>query len=245
MKPTVPAMLSFNGGYVDTLGYLALQGLFTAHVTGNFVTIGAALVLGTTGLATKLLALPVFCVVIVATRLVSLHLLTHQLPILRAMLAVQFLLLTTSSAFAILHGPFDQGDAWTATLMGMTLVAAMAIQNAVHRIHLPAAPPSTLMTGTTTQLMINVADAVHGLTPESRVKTFSRMRSMVAAVACFAFGAAAAALLFAWIQRWAFVVPPIAALVAVFTPDNAATSSDKPGTPLRVRQPAENPSNAR
>ena len=36
-------------GYVDTAGYLALQGLFTAHVTGNFVTIGASLISGTSG----------------------------------------------------------------------------------------------------------------------------------------------------------------------------------------------------
>jgi uncharacterized membrane protein YoaK (UPF0700 family) len=41
-----------------------LQGLFTAHVTGNFVTIGAALVFGTSGVVAKLLALPVFCIVI-------------------------------------------------------------------------------------------------------------------------------------------------------------------------------------
>lgn len=30
--------LSFNGGFVDTAGFPGLQGLFTAHVTGNFVT---------------------------------------------------------------------------------------------------------------------------------------------------------------------------------------------------------------
>jgi len=29
-------MLSFNAGYIDTSGFLALQGLLTAHVTGNF-----------------------------------------------------------------------------------------------------------------------------------------------------------------------------------------------------------------
>ncbi|MDU6748154.1 MAG: DUF1275 family protein, partial [Bradyrhizobium sp.] len=43
----VPLLLSVNAGYVDTAGFLALQGLFTAHVTGNFVTLGAALALGT------------------------------------------------------------------------------------------------------------------------------------------------------------------------------------------------------
>jgi Protein of unknown function (DUF1275) len=54
------ALLSFNGGFVDTAGFLGLQGLFTAHVTGNFVTLAAALVLGTHGVVVKLLALPEF-----------------------------------------------------------------------------------------------------------------------------------------------------------------------------------------
>ena len=54
MKIALPTLLSFNGGYVDTAGYLALQGLFTAHVTGNFVTIAAALAFGTSGVVTKL-----------------------------------------------------------------------------------------------------------------------------------------------------------------------------------------------
>jgi uncharacterized membrane protein YoaK (UPF0700 family) len=58
------------------------------------------------------------------------------------------------AALAIHFGPFNNGDAWQAVLTGMVLVAAMAIQNATHRIHLGSAPPSTLMTGTTTQIMI-------------------------------------------------------------------------------------------
>jgi uncharacterized membrane protein YoaK (UPF0700 family) len=41
---TLAALLSFTGGFVDTTGFLGLQGLFTAHVTGNFVTLGATLV---------------------------------------------------------------------------------------------------------------------------------------------------------------------------------------------------------
>src|ERR1700686_1806948 len=65
----LPLLLSLNAGFVDTAGFLALQGLFTAHVTGNFVTLGASLALGTSGAIAKLLALPVFCVVVITTRL--------------------------------------------------------------------------------------------------------------------------------------------------------------------------------
>jgi uncharacterized membrane protein YoaK (UPF0700 family) len=39
----LPLVLSINAGYVDCAGFLALQGLFSSHVTGNFVTLGAAL----------------------------------------------------------------------------------------------------------------------------------------------------------------------------------------------------------
>ena len=57
----VAALLSFVAGYVDTVGFIALFGLFTAHVTGNFVLIGASFVAGTDGgVIAKLLALPVF-----------------------------------------------------------------------------------------------------------------------------------------------------------------------------------------
>src|ERR1700719_5309098 len=65
----LPLLLSLNAGFVDTAGFLALQGLFTAHVTGNFVTLGASLALGTSGTIAKLLALPVFCAVVIAARL--------------------------------------------------------------------------------------------------------------------------------------------------------------------------------
>ena len=68
-QPTVPLLLGVNGGFVDTAGFLALQGLFTAHVTGNFVTLGAAVVFGTSGTAAKILALPTFCAVILLARL--------------------------------------------------------------------------------------------------------------------------------------------------------------------------------
>src|SRR5437660_10597599 len=57
--------LSFTAGYVDTAVFVGLFGLFTSHVTGNFVLIGAALVHHVNGVATKLVALPVFVLAVV------------------------------------------------------------------------------------------------------------------------------------------------------------------------------------
>jgi len=56
----LPLLLSFTAGDVDTAGFLALQGLFTAHITGNFVTLGTSLALGMPGAVAKHLSLPVF-----------------------------------------------------------------------------------------------------------------------------------------------------------------------------------------
>jgi len=114
MKPTLPVLLSFNGGYVDTAGFLALQGLFTAHVTGNFVTLGAALVFGTSGALSKVLALPVFCVVIVLTRLASYGLPARNWPVLPTMLTLKLILLVIGAGLAIRLGPFIDGNGWPA-----------------------------------------------------------------------------------------------------------------------------------
>jgi uncharacterized membrane protein YoaK (UPF0700 family) len=227
MKLTLPTVLSFNGGYVDTVGYLSLQGLFTAHVTGNFVTIGAALVFGTSGIVAKLLALPVFCMVIIVTRLVS-FILPPRWPVLETMLTLKLLLLLVAAVFAIAMGPFANGDGAAAIIMGMTLVSAMAIQNAAQRIHLGAAPPTTLMTGTTTQMMIDIADMIHGAPGVARDAMRSRLRRMCGAVASFAVGAAAGAFLFHAIGSWCFTLPPVVAFLARITAKSSLTAP--PGT---------------
>jgi uncharacterized membrane protein YoaK (UPF0700 family) len=224
MKPTVPTLLSFNGGYVDTAGYLSLQGLFTAHVTGNFVTIGAALVFGTSGVVAKLLALPVFCIVIVATRLVSFSL-PPRWPVFETMLTLKLLLLLVAAVLAVAMGPFTNGNSGPAIILGMTLVSAMAIQNAANRIHLGAAPPTTIMTGTTTQMMIDVADLIRGAPGAARDGIRSRLRRMGVTVASFAAGAAAGALLFHAIDRWCFALPPVVAFLTRMTAKSSLTTA--------------------
>jgi uncharacterized membrane protein YoaK (UPF0700 family) len=205
--------MSANAGYVDTAGFLALQGLFTAHVTGNFVTLGASLVQGTSGAVSKLLALPVFCAVIVVTRLLAQRLPGIGLPVLRTMLALQCLLLAVGALMAIALGTGRHGDEWPVVLTGMVLVSAMAIQNAASRIHLADAPPTTLMTGTTTQIMIDIADLVRAMAPEARIAAKARLSKMVPNVVAFAVGCGAGAFLYSRVGMWCFVFPPILAAV--------------------------------
>jgi uncharacterized membrane protein YoaK (UPF0700 family) len=207
MKWTLPLFLSVVGGYVDTAGYLALQGLFTAHVTGNFVTLAAALVTGTSGVVAKLLALPVFCVVVAIARVVSNLLGARPTLRLRTMMGLQLVLLMAGGFLAVRFGPFPDGDASMAIMTGMVLVCAMAVQNAFHRAHLASYPPSTLMTGNTTQAMFDLVDM---LWPGAdRGTAWTQFRRLVMSVAGFAAGCGAAALLFWLTGMWCFVAPPL------------------------------------
>jgi len=205
---TFPLLLSLNAGYVDTAGFLALSGLFTAHVTGNFVTLGASLALGTSGALAKLLALPVFCVVVIGTRLLSTWLSERHRPALDTLLVLQVLLLVTGAVLAMQFGPFRDVDSWRAVLTGMVLVGAMAMQNAYHRVHLGSAPPSTIMTGTTTQVMIDLADRIYGPRgPDAQPS--SRLLRMATTIVIFATGCGAATLLYRLFGVKCFMVPPI------------------------------------
>ncbi|HCU74168.1 MAG TPA: DUF1275 domain-containing protein, partial [Acinetobacter baumannii] len=64
-----PVLLTMVGGAIDTIGFIALFGFFTAHVTGNLVLAGAAWVKGGSGLWIKLAAIPLFILTVVITKL--------------------------------------------------------------------------------------------------------------------------------------------------------------------------------
>jgi uncharacterized membrane protein YoaK (UPF0700 family) len=209
MKFATPVALSLEAGYVDTAGFLALQGLFTAHVTGNFVTIGAALVFGSSGIVTKLAALPVFCIVVLAVRLASYRLSEKGEGQLQSLLLIKLALLIVAAVVALRFGPFPNADTAAGFITGVTLVSAMAIQNGLQRIYLGKAPPTTMMTGTSTQIMLDVGDLVRGVTAAQKSEILARMRPMAANVLAFAVGCALAAWAYRIVGMWCFVLPPL------------------------------------
>jgi uncharacterized membrane protein YoaK (UPF0700 family) len=209
----LPLVLSANAGYVDCAGFLALQGLFSTHVTGNFVTLGAAFVLGSSGTLAKLLALPVFCAAVALVRVLGYVLTARGSKPMTLLFSLEFALLTVAAILAIRLGPFVNGDTWMALLTGMVLVSAMGIQNAVQRLHLGSAPPTTIMTGNTTQAMIDLVDALRGGPDVGAVR--ARLLAIGVNIVAFAAGCAAAALLYVYVHMWCFALPPVLGLLAL------------------------------
>jgi uncharacterized membrane protein YoaK (UPF0700 family) len=208
-KLIVAALLSFNGGFLDTAGFLGLQGLFTAHVTGNFVTLGAALVFGTHGVLGKLLALPEFVIVIALARLAGAAMTARQLPTLRILLGVKVLFLVAFFVLAVTLGPFPDSDVPTALITGFAGIAAMAIQNGVQRVHLASIPPTTLMTGNTTQATLDAIDLLRGVDGDKTVVVRARFLATVRGIFFFAAGCAVAAILYAWVGFLSLSVPVV------------------------------------
>ena len=149
----------------------------------------------------------------------------RSLPVLSTLLAVQLVLSIVGAALATLFGPFENADGYAAVLTGMILVATMAIQNAAHRAHLASAPPSTIMTGTTTQIMMDLGDLMQGLEPEKGKATRARLTQMTVSVLAFAAGCTLGALLYAWLSVLCLWVPP-ALVIGALLMRKALTDAD-------------------
>jgi uncharacterized membrane protein YoaK (UPF0700 family) len=213
-RETIAHLLSFNAGFVDTASFLGLQGLFTAHVTGNFVTLGAALVLGHHGIIAKILALPEFILVIALARLAGTALRVRELPVLRIMLAVEVALLAAFFGLAVGFGPFPDSDTPAALLTGLAAIASMALQNALQRVHLGNLPPTTIMTGNTTQATIDAVDLLSGVALARPDAVHTRFRQLAIGIVTFAAGCAVSALLFWLVGFWCLGLAVLVGAVA-------------------------------
>jgi uncharacterized membrane protein YoaK (UPF0700 family) len=196
------------------VGFLGLSGLFVAHVTGNFVTLGAALVLGSHGILNKILALPEFIAVIALARLAGGVARRRGWPALRIMLTTEVILLAAFFGLAVTFGPFENADRPLALLTGFAGIAAMALQNALQRVHLASLPPTTLMTGSTTQATIDAVDLLAGTAAGDAPAVRTRLSRMAMSVLLFAAGCAAGALLFWLAGFWCLAVPVIVGAIA-------------------------------
>jgi uncharacterized membrane protein YoaK (UPF0700 family) len=214
----VPGLLSFNAGFVDTAGFLGLQVLFTAHVTGNFVTLGASLVFGTHGVVAKLVAIPEFVFVVALARVIGVALRRH-VKSLRVFLVAKVILLLVFFVFAVTLQPFPDSGAPAALLTGFAGIAGMAIQNAVQRVHFSEIPPTTVMTGNITQAALDAVDVWRGELGSDAAVVRTRLARTLRGISWFASGCTAAAILYYSVGFWCLSVPVIVGAMAAIVRD--------------------------
>ncbi|KVV26506.1 hypothetical protein WK78_14780 [Burkholderia cepacia] len=201
--------LASIAGYVDTLGFVALFGLFTAHVTGNFILIGSGLAGVGQGLAIKWLAFPAFIAGIVVARVLDhrMRQLGHGVRA-RSLYALQAVLLAGFMLAGVMASPIADADAPRTILCGLLGAAAMGVQNAHARLTARSVVANTVMTGNVTQAVIDAFDWLVPLaSPAERAAARVRLRRTLPPVAGFALGAGAGAMAYLFAAFWALALP--------------------------------------
>lgn len=212
-----PVLLTVVGGAIDTIGFIALFGFFTAHVTGNLVMAGSGLVKGEDGLWIKLAALPLFVLTVMVTKTFIDKSKKRKLILSHLFLAeASFLMAFMISG--LYYQPFVNAGSLTVALTGGLGLIALAIRNTASKTLIKHMSPTVLMTGNTTQLGIDLTDYVNNRTPENAKK----LGHSSALVFSFLIGALVGALLYLKLSFWAvgvFVLPVL--YLAVLARDEA------------------------
>jgi uncharacterized membrane protein YoaK (UPF0700 family) len=212
----LPAVLSTTAGAVDVIGFLALGGLFTAHVSGNLSVLAAHYTTGGFSRVGPLLSVPVFIAVLGAVTLAfgQVEKVSHRSR--RALLVLHAAPLAACLGLGVGFGPFAEADQPMAVLVGMLAVAAMATQNALVKLADKDAPPTAVMTTNLTQLAIDLATLARGRDgPDNLARARRRASLTFPRVVGFVGGCAAGAALEVCFGLWALALPVVLAALAV------------------------------
>jgi uncharacterized membrane protein YoaK (UPF0700 family) len=202
-------------GSTDVIGFLALGGLFTAHITGNLVILAAHVVTGTAANLALLLSVPIFVVVLALTRVLAFGLEAAGLASLRPLLLLQLLLLAGFLALCVTAGPRLDVNGVNAILAGLLGVSAMAVQNGLVQISVTGSAPTAVMTTNITRFTLDAVEAVMGRDPDGVARARRRAWQNRPAIVGFRAGAAFGAWAFAVTGLWSLALPTALALVAM------------------------------
>ena len=197
--------MGFLAGYVDTLGFIALFGLFTAHVTGNFVLIAvSAADPAQTPSLLKLLAFPAFILGVAAARLLVAGCEGRGVAAAKPSYLLQLVLLLGFMVCGMLAEPVGKQVGALAMTAGLLGAAAMGAHSAASKLLLTSLAPTSMMTGNVTQLVIDTVDRLRGAADAA---TRARCAKFFWPVLAFALGCAAAAFAYRAFGFVALIVP--------------------------------------
>ena len=200
-------VLAAVGGYLDTLGFMMLGGLFVNHVTGNIV-LAAAHPGGES--VPEIIMLPVFFVmVVIGTAIAAAAERRRPSFGIPVALTAEGLFLSLFMLLGLLFFPSPGSSGLVGEIVvGAAGVSGMAIQTAVTRLA-GYLFPTNMVTGTITQLGMDTAALLFRRRRSDAERTVAsrRAREYGRVVAGFAVGAALAAVATSYVDFWAAVVP--------------------------------------
>jgi uncharacterized membrane protein YoaK (UPF0700 family) len=225
----VPLILGVIAGSTDTIGFLGLRGLFTAHITGDLVVLAAHFAAGDPTVFSHILALPVFMLILFLTRLLAGGLERAGLSTLGPLLLVEAFFLVALLLVCGVWGPWRDPNAILATLAGLLGVAAMAVQNALVQISLTNTPATSVMTTNVTRFTMDVGEVLVGRDHAKAVQARSRAIQTFPVILGFATGCVLGATGEAAAGLWSLALPTGLALVAF-----GIASTDRSSSPSRA-----------
>lgn len=212
---SLPFLLSVVAGSTDTICFLGLNGLFTAHITGNVVVLAANVVTGKPAFVSYLISVPVFMLVLYVTRVLALAIERIGLPPLRPLLLIQLLCLVVCLELCVFVGPWSDPQAVLAIVAGMFAVSAMAVQNALAQISFRSVPSTAVMTTNVTHFILDLSELVHARDETARAPARDRASRTWPVIAGFVLGCALGALYQAIAGLWSLSLPTGLALLAL------------------------------
>jgi len=223
----LPFVLGLIAGSVDVIGFLGLNGLFTAHITGNLVILAAHIVVGREASLPLVISVPVFIIVLASTRLLAAGLERARIARLPVLLLLQFVLLC---AFLVICLAADSGVSPNAASMivaSMLGVSAMAVQNALGRIALTGAPSTAVLTTNVTSLTMDVGEMLLGRDASRVAQARDRAKHIWPVIAGFLLGCALGAFCEASLGLSSIVLPTAFAPIALVLGVGASLSPAK------------------
>lgn len=210
---SVPTLLSFVAGYIDSVTFLGLYGIFVAQMTGSFVLAGTQFVASEQGYLVKLLAIPVFflagCLATVIATLAE----QRKGRALALVMAFECLLLT---ALVLMHVvlPMTHIDAPAVRATALVGIAAMGVQSAMVRLLMRGVASTNVMTTNTTQMAVDATLLLlQALRPSARgiaagvAAARERMSGLLPIVVGFVSGTAAGAVGYTVVGFWTLLAP--------------------------------------
>ena len=156
MSAVLGFLLAFTAGFADTATFVGARGVFSAHVTGNFVLFAVALFKG----VHKLDYLKIFLFV---PFLLAVAFVSRLSRVSRLQKNFEAVMLIVASLFLFIPGYYFFGvtrlsdELWNvANLFIMLPVIAMGVQNGLYKVIHPTDPMTTVMTGNAIQVVIEV-----------------------------------------------------------------------------------------